>query len=290
MEIAPPPPPPAAALKPAGAHNGTAALPWPGGKTWLAKTLIGKLPPHECYVEVFGGSGALLFAKPPSRVEVYNDVNGDLVNLFRVLKYHPDAMAAELALVLNSRDEFEAATAQPGLTDIQRAARFWWRHKVGFGGKAGPGNAGFAAVAGGSSMATSRDARLAGIAALSARLDRVQVERLDWREILAKYDRPGAVFFIDPPYATTTREYGSGFSSADRTALREALNRLRGHWLATWPDEPWAWEWAAGCPVEVYERPLRRNNTATGKAGKYRELLILKQTPPISTPATANPT
>lgn len=266
------------ALTPRGATCGTAALPWPGGKTWLAKTLIAKLPPHECYVEVFGGSGALLFAKPPSRTEVYNDVNGDLVNVFRCLKYHEGEMRRELALLLNSREEFAAAIAQPGLTDIQRAARWWWRHKVGFGGHAGRGDAGFCAKSG-RAMASSRAIRDRAIERLSARLDRTQIERLDWRELLAKYDRPATVFFIDPPYDTTAKEYGIGFSNADRADLKPRLNALRGWWIATLPDELWAWEWAEGHPVEVYERPLTRNNTTAGKRRKYRELLILKDFP-----------
>lgn len=94
-----------------------------GGKSRVAKRLAELLPDHKCYVEVFAGAANLLFVKDKSDVEVLNDINADLINLFRVVRYHPREFISELALVSHSRVEFTDCRTQPGLTDIQRAAR-----------------------------------------------------------------------------------------------------------------------------------------------------------------------
>ena len=109
---------------------------WPGGKSRLAQCILPLMPSHRCYVEPFcGGLGMFLSREPATDVvEVVNDLNGDLINLFRVVKYHSQAFFDELDLCLNSREDFEAFVAQPGLTDIQRAARWFMRRKNCFSG------------------------------------------------------------------------------------------------------------------------------------------------------------
>ncbi|MBN1404175.1 MAG: DNA adenine methylase, partial [Opitutales bacterium] len=102
-------------------------LSWPGGKSRLARYILPLIPAHRCYVEPFcGGLGMFLSREVPCcTVEVINDFNGDLINLFRVVKFHRDAFLDELDLCLNSREDFQTFIAQPGLTDIQRAARWF---------------------------------------------------------------------------------------------------------------------------------------------------------------------
>ena len=107
---------------------------WPGGKTRMLKHLLPLIPPHTLYCEVFGGGLALLLAKSQSEVEVINDINGDLVSFYRTCKYHLDPLLDELDLVTNSRQDFQDYLAQPGLTEIQRAARWFIRNKLSFGG------------------------------------------------------------------------------------------------------------------------------------------------------------
>jgi len=109
---------------------------WPGGKSRLARHILPLFSAHRCYVEPFcGGLGMFLSREVNTgTVEVINDFNGDLINLFRVVKYHKDAFLAELDLCLNSRENFRAFMAQPGLTDIQRGARWFMRRKNCFSG------------------------------------------------------------------------------------------------------------------------------------------------------------
>jgi len=104
-------------------------IPWLGGKRRLADRLIPLFPPHECYVEVFCGGAALYFLRPaPAPVEVINDINGELVNLYRVVQHHLEEFVRQFKWALSSRQVFKwlQATPPPGLTDIQRAARFFY--------------------------------------------------------------------------------------------------------------------------------------------------------------------
>ena len=108
--------------------------PWKGGKARLAARLLPLFPPHRCYVEPFGGMASLLLNKPTSEVEVYNDRDDRRVELFSVLKYHPDEFDRELDGVLTSRRIFELYRDRTGITDIQRAAQFLYALAFSFGG------------------------------------------------------------------------------------------------------------------------------------------------------------
>src|ERR1043166_5274062 len=150
------------------------AISWPGGKTRLLKYLLPLIPKHVCYCEPFAGGLAVLLAKPRSQVEVINDINGELVTFYRCVRFHPDVLLTELEFVLNSREEFYDFRDQPGLTDIQRASRWFFRNKNCFGG-ANMDSFGTGATCGSASLG-SRHARMEAIRALSLRLDRVCIE------------------------------------------------------------------------------------------------------------------
>ena len=147
------------------------ALSWPGGKTRLLKWILPHIPKHVCYCEPFAGGLAVLLAKPRSQMEVVNDINGDLVTFYRCVRFHQDPLLVELEFVLNSRQEFHDFRNQPGLTDIQRSARWFFRNKNCFGG-ANMDSFGIGALGGGSASHGSRAARMEPIRALSLRLDR----------------------------------------------------------------------------------------------------------------------
>lgn len=104
---------------------------WLGGKSKLAKQIIEMMPEHKCYCEVFAGAGHVYFRKEPSKVEVINDINKELVTLFRVIKHHPEEFLKQFKHMLVSRVEFQDAKQTPPetLTDIQRAARFFYLQK-----------------------------------------------------------------------------------------------------------------------------------------------------------------
>ena len=111
-------------------------IPYFGGKSRLAKTIISKIPEHTCYVEVFAGGASVFFAKDPSRAEVINDLDRDLVTLYRVIKHHPEELYRQYKFSLVSRSEFdrEQQVNPDTLTDVQRAARYLFLQKCAFGG------------------------------------------------------------------------------------------------------------------------------------------------------------
>ena len=112
-------------------------IPWVGGKRRLAKHILPLFPAHTCYVEPFCGGAALYFLKETSKVEVINDVNGELINLYRVIKNHLEEFVRQFKWALTSRQVFEWTKATPTevLTDIQRAARFYYLQTTAFGGR-----------------------------------------------------------------------------------------------------------------------------------------------------------
>mgnify|MGYP003591766479 CR=1 FL=1 len=113
-------------------------IPWMGGKRRLAKHLLPLFPAHTCYVEPFAGGAALFFMRPqPAKVEVLNDLNGQLVNLYRVVQHHFDEFVRQFDYAVTSREVFLRLQATPPdmMTDIQRAARFYYLQHNAFGGK-----------------------------------------------------------------------------------------------------------------------------------------------------------
>lgn len=162
---------------------------WIGGKKLLRSRILQEFPEpgtFDRYIEVFGGAAWLLFARDKhAKMEVYNDVNGQLVNLFRVVKYHPEALQTELDWILMSREQFfDAIQDVRGLTDIQQAARFFIAIRESFG-------------AGCRSFAVSPKDMQKAVEFLQVaadRLRRVVIEREDFEHILKTYDRPDALF------------------------------------------------------------------------------------------------
>lgn len=113
-------------------------FPWVGGKRKLAKHLLPMFPAHTCYVEPFCGGAALFLMKEASRAEVLNDINSDIVNLYRVIQNHLEEFIKQFKWALTSREIFQWLKDTPPetLTDILRAARFYYLQKLSFGAKA----------------------------------------------------------------------------------------------------------------------------------------------------------
>ena len=110
-------------------------IPWVGGKKSLRKEIVKKFPEKiDRYVEVFGGAAWVLFYKEKyAEQEIYNDINGELVNLFKMVKYHPKALQEELQFTLNAKEIFDDFRVQKGLTELQRAARFYYLIRMSYG-------------------------------------------------------------------------------------------------------------------------------------------------------------
>ncbi len=162
-------------------------IPWLGGKRRLADILIPRFPAHECYVEVFAGGAALYFLRPPAKVEVINDINGELINLYRVVQHHLEEFVRQFKWALTSRQVFEwlKQTVPESLTDIQRAARFYYLQKSCFGGKLEGQTFGTKTLAppGLNLLRLEED-----LSAAHLRLASAFIERLDWAECIASID------------------------------------------------------------------------------------------------------
>ena len=173
---------------------------WVGGKKLLRKEIIKKFPKEEIekYVEPFGGAAWVLFGKTPHSKEVYNDINGELVNLFRMVKYHPEALQAELSFMLNSREEFfrQRGMQPETMTELQRAARMFYLIKASYGSKVSTFGVGFKDVS-----------AIKNLQAVHERLSKVLIENKSFDEILQIHDSERTLFFIDPPYHGTEKFY-----------------------------------------------------------------------------------
>lgn len=213
-------------------------FPWPGGKTRLLQHLLPLLSdnPHTCYVEAFAGGAALLFAREPAKIEVLNDTHGELVRLYRVVANHLDEFVRQFRWSLTSREMFKWCQLQhvDTLTDIQRAARFFYLQRHAFGGKV----AGQTLGVGPTSAKSINLLRLEeDLSAAHLRLHGVVIEHLTWQQCVAKYDRPGTLFFLDPPYWETTG-YRDGFEFTEYEQLATALAGLKGRAILTINDHP----------------------------------------------------
>lgn len=214
----------------------TPIVPWIGGKRRLAKHILPHFPAHTCYVEPFCGAAALYFLKEPAKAEVLNDINGDLVNLYRVLKHHLDEFVRQFRWSLTSRQIFKWLQATPPepLTDIQRAARFFYLQKNAFGGKVESQTFGTAATAPPrlNLLRLEEDLSQAHL-----RLAGTYIEHLDWAACIERYDRPATLFYCDPPY-WGTEGYGVDFSLDQYERLANLARSIKGKMVISVNDIP----------------------------------------------------
>ena len=242
---------------------------WIGGKKLLRKRILEEFPEQETYnryIEVFGGAGWMLFSSDKhAKMEVYNDVNGNLVNLFKCTKYHPEALQKELEFTLMSREQFFDAKEQidtRGLTDIQKAARFYILIKESFGTNLHSFGV----------RCKNMDNAIDYISTVSKRLNNVVIENQDFERILKTYDKKDALFYLDPPYYQTEKYYSDKFMPEDHIRLRDALGRIKGKFLLSYNDCEYVRELYSDYNIISVERS--HNLVQGDKKPKYKELLI----------------
>ena len=243
---------------------------WIGGKRMLRKAILERFHTDEVgrYVEVFGGAAWVLFAKEKkaNQLEVYNDINSNLVNLFRCVKYHCGELQREMEWMLTSREQFFDCLAQGqgrGLTDIQRAACFFYTVKISFGCD----NRTYAT----SSKQVNNAVEY--LEKVRERLRGVNIENKDFADLIKVYDRPTALFYLDPPYVNTEKYYDSPFSAQDHHRLREVLSQVKGRFILSYNDHPLIRELYADYRIEG----ITRTTTLSGKGNNqtpYAELII----------------
>lgn len=247
-------------------------IPWMGGKRRLAKHILPLFPPHTCYAEPFCGGAALFFLKQPSEVEVINDWNGELVNLYRVVKYHLEEFVKQFRWALVSRQIFEWAKDTPPevLTDIQRAARFFYLQKTAFGARADKPTFGTSAV---------QPPRLnllrieEDLSAAHLRLSKCMIEHLPWEDCVRRYDRPGTLFYCDPPYWAVAG-YGVAFGLEQYELMADLARSIQGKMIVSINDHPEMRRAFEG--FEVEEIPVRYSvqNGRSGERPASKELLF----------------
>lgn len=236
-------------------------IPWIGGKNLLARRIIGEFPENfERYIEVFGGGGAVLFhGHRHASLEIYNDRNSDLVNLFRCAKFHRQELQREISGYFNSReifDEIQAKMTLSGFTDIQRAGMFFVTARLSFGANM--------RTFGGRQRNLSADC----LTEVEERLKNVVIENLDFCELIKKYDSNSSFFYCDPPYSRTERYYNETFRHGDHERLKAILSQISGKFILSYNDNEFIREMYRDFEIIPVER---QNNLSDGW---YRELII----------------
>lgn len=214
---------------------------WIGGKRTLAPRLVKLIEetPHHMYAEPFVGMGGVFFRRRRvPRSEVINDRSGEVVNLFRILQRHYPQFMDTLKFQITSRREFERLKAcdPTTLTDLERAARFIYLQKLAFGGKVSGRSFGVQRD-GGARFNLTRLAPL--LEDVHERLAGVVIENLDWLDFIDRYDRPGVLFYLDPPYWGNEDDYGSGMFGRDQfERMAQRLRRLQASFILSINDRP----------------------------------------------------
>lgn len=237
---------------------------WIGGKRILRNAILERFPADEVgrYIEVFGGAGWVLFAKEKksSQLEVYNDIDGNLVNLFRCIKYHCGEVQRELEWMVTSREIFFDCIGQlkaPGLTDIQKAARFFYLVKTSFGNTC-------------KTYATSSktiDNAAEYMTKVQERLRGVNIEHKDFEDLIRVYDRKDALFYIDPPYIGSENLYDATFTMDDHQRLRTCLEGIKGRVIISYNDHPTVRKMYSDFRIES----ITRKNTLSGNGNNQKD-------------------
>lgn len=263
---------------------------WFGGKAKLASRIVRHFPPHHTYVEPFGGSAAVLLAKPPAKVEVYNDVDRELVNLFQVLREPAlyERLKSVCECTLYSRAEFELAATSSD-DPVEAARRFMVRQRQSHGGIGRCWSYCISDSQGNMSSAVRR--WLSGVERLPEihqRMRTVQIEADDWSAVIRRYDSSGTLFYLDPPYSADTR-VGGGYrhelEPGDHERLVDTILRVKGMVVLSGYqcrayEQLEAAGWARiGYDVPAYMSPNRNRRC---------ESLWLSPTPPSDTAVPAS--
>lgn len=223
---------------------------WYGGKFSHLDWLLPLLPPCHHYCEPFSGSAAVLLNRPPSDVETYNDIDGEVVNFFRVLRDRGDEIIRAITLTPFSREEYHQAIygSTQGISEVERARRFYIRARQTRTGLAQTASLGRWANCkdtsrAGMSGVVSR--WLGGVSALddiAQRLIRVQIENRPATDLIRLYDSKETLFYCDPPYLHATRgdskAYGFEMDESQHRELARALNECRGKVALSGYDHP----------------------------------------------------
>jgi DNA adenine methylase len=205
-------------------------LHYPGSKWNMAEWIIDHMPPHKTYLEPFFGSGAVFFNKEPSPLETINDLDGDVVNLFRVIRDRPDELARLVYWTPYSREEYYASYDMEGADELERARRFLVRCWMAMGAK----------LSNRTGWRNNHDANSPSLIKLwdmlperlmivTDRLKGAQIEQKPALELIKEYRSTETLIYADPPYLLSTRTGKVYKNEMDENEHLELLNALDAH-------------------------------------------------------------
>lgn len=249
---------------------------WYGGKFSHLNWLLALLPDCHHYCEPFAGSGAVLLNREPSPVETFNDLDGEVVNFFRVLREQKDKLIEAIGLTPFSREEFAlACEVSPDLSPLERARRFYVRARqvrTGLAQTATLGrwaNCKNTSRAGMSGVVSRWLGAVEDLPAVAERLLRVQIENRPAVDVIRLYDSPTTLFYCDPPYVHSTRgdsrAYGFEMTDAQHQELAALLNSVQGMVALSNYDAPLLNKLYAPPKWYKFVSPVLTNHSTKGK-------------------------
>ena len=227
----------------------TALINYPGCKWGMAKEIVPLMPPHRSYLEPYFGSGAVLFNKPPSAIETINDIDGEVVNFFEILRELPEQLAMMIHMTPYSREVYEKACNEKMYTKLERAYQFAIRCRMAHGFRTCD-NGGFKTDICGRESAycvRSWNRMPHDIMTAASRLKDVQIENRPALELIRRWNYPDVLIYADPPYLLDTRGgelYRHEMTEQDHVELLEALLQHKGSVILS------------GYPSELYDESL----------------------------------
>lgn len=254
-----------------------------GGKQTMLKHILPLIPEHSLYTEAFCGGCAVMFAKTPVSAEVINDTNGELINFYCVVKAYSPLLVAEINKTLQARHHYNRANAiysnPSAYTPIERAWAVWALSKLSFASQLG-GSFGFDLC--GTCAKKVRNAKDNFTEMLCRRLDRVTIENDDALRVIARYDKPGAFHFVDPPYVgSDCGHYADTFNDDNLHELLELLAEVKGRFMLTmFPNDDIArYIECKGWVLHRIERTISASKTMEGRR-KQQEWIVCNYAAP----------
>ncbi len=203
-----------------------------GGKYQITGWLSQYIPQHVCYVEPFAGAGHLLFSKRPAPVEVLNDIDGDLISFFQVVKEKRSKLIETLEYMPYSRALWQDIRTRWKAGDlpedeVEKAAWWFYLNRSTYGGDMATGGFAMPSITGRNPAASYKSA-IKGFESVAGRFQGVTIECLDFAEIIRRYDSETTLFYCDPPYLNAEGYYGSNFTKNSHFKLAELLHGVKG--------------------------------------------------------------
>lgn len=207
-----------------------------GGKRAIAKQIIETFPEHTTYVEPFAGGAQVFFRKEPSKVEVLNDLDQDIVNFYRVCQLHAEELVRYMRYTVSSRAWFDLLmkTEPETLTDVQRAARFLYLSKNTYAGLVRRRNFNMNVI---QPPGFNPERLPEQLEETRKRLARIEIENLPYEQVVKRYDRPTTLFYLDPPYYAR-KLYRHNLENADFAKVAELLATIKGKFVLSLNDVP----------------------------------------------------